>query len=121
VLYQTNLFPQTKPLMAGSKSNRRAKLAVNKAFELRHPGLSRGTELARRRPMTDAEREALELRAIVVSTRVALASEVGPDDRERIKTTSTELLAQLLERVISDGADPRVMANIQAARRDLWN
>ncbi|MEO8247198.1 MAG: hypothetical protein ABI622_08800 [Chloroflexota bacterium] len=70
--------------------------------------------------MTDKAREALELRAIVVSTRAALGTSPDATDAEGIRTTSTELLARLLERVIRDGADPAVIADVRAARAALW-
>jgi hypothetical protein len=69
--------------------------------------------------MSDKRREALELRAILVSTRAALRR--TPDDNvEAIKTTATELLARLEQHVIRDGADPEILALIEEGRRRLW-
>lgn len=60
----------------------------------------------------------LRLRGIVVSTRAARTSH--PGDLERIRTSSHALLAQLVSDVINDGADPDLIRDIEAARRDLW-
>jgi hypothetical protein len=69
--------------------------------------------------MGDKAREALELRAILVSTRAALAHP-PPGEQERIKTTATELLARLEQSVIRDGGHADMIAAIDAARRSLW-
>ncbi len=66
--------------------------------------------------MSAKEREALELRAIVVSTRSALLK----GDRARIRERSDQLMADLESKVIRDGADAEILANIEAARRELW-
>lgn len=68
--------------------------------------------------MTDKHREALELRAIVVSTRAALLK----GDRARVRERSDGLMADLESKVIRDGADAdaEILANIEAARRELW-
>jgi hypothetical protein len=66
--------------------------------------------------VTDKQREALELRAIVVSTRAALRK----GDRARVMERSDELLADLESKVIRDGADAEILASIETARRELW-
>ena len=71
--------------------------------------------------MSDKHRELLELRAIVVSTKAALRSVASEEDVERVKDTSTELLARLEGKVIRDGADPEVIAAVEAARHELWD
>ena len=53
-----------------------------------------------------------ELRAIGVTTRAALRHAMTVEDLERVKDTSTELLARLEERVIRDGGEPDVLAAI---------
>ena len=67
--------------------------------------------------MTDKHREALELRAIVVSTRAALRK----GDPAQIRERSDSLLADFEAKVIGDGADPdaEILADIAAARREL--
>jgi hypothetical protein len=70
--------------------------------------------------MGDARREALALRAIVVSGRAALDKTTDEGERERIKTTITELLAGLEQQVILDGADPSILAALEEARRKVW-
>ena len=68
--------------------------------------------------MTDKHREALELRAIVVSTRAALLK----GDPARVRERSDGLMADLESKVIRNGAnaDSEILANIEAARRELW-
>ena len=70
--------------------------------------------------MSDKKREALELRAIKVSTRSALAHSESDKDRDRIKTMSTELLGRLQESVLRDGADPEMIEAVEEARRENW-
>lgn len=70
--------------------------------------------------MGNKRRQLLALRAIVVSGRAALLKTPGADDREQIKNRLAELLAQLEETVIGDGADAEVLARMAAARRDGW-
>ena len=71
--------------------------------------------------MSNKQREMLELRAIRVSTRAALRAVSSDDEVERVKTMSTELLARLEGEVIRRGADPEVIAALEAARRELWD
>ena len=71
-------------------------------------------------PMGTTERELLALRAIVVSGRAALLKTPGAVDRESLKNRITELLAELEETVIRDGADAEVLALVEQARRDVW-
>ena len=71
--------------------------------------------------MSSKQREILELRTIRVSTKAALRTVSSGEEVERIKTTSTELLARLESDVIRHGADPEVMAALEAARRELWD
>jgi hypothetical protein len=70
--------------------------------------------------MGDARREALALRTIVVSGRAALNKTSDESDRERIKTTVTELLAGLEQQVMLDGANPTILAALEEARRKVW-
>ena len=68
--------------------------------------------------MTDAKHhEALELRAIVVSTRAAL---LKGGDPALVRERSDGLMADLESKVIRDNADSEVLADIDAARRELW-
>ena len=71
--------------------------------------------------MSDKQREAMELRTIQVSTKAALKSVSSDEEIERVKVTSTELLARLESEVIRDGADPEIIAALEAARRELWD
>lgn len=71
--------------------------------------------------MSNKQREILELRTIQVSTTAALRAVSSDDEGERIKTMSTELLARLESDVIRDGADPEIIAALDAARRELWD
>lgn len=70
--------------------------------------------------MPTRNRDALELRAITVSARSALRHANTPTDDERIRTMATELMARLEERVIRNGGDPELLAQIEAGRRALW-
>ena len=70
--------------------------------------------------MGNKRRELLALRAIVVSGRTALLKLSTADARERMKDRITELLSELEETVIRDGADPEVLARLDHARRDIW-
>jgi hypothetical protein len=69
--------------------------------------------------VTDKQRQALELRAIVVSTRAALLK----GDAARVRERSDGLMADLESKLIRDGADANteILANIEAARRELWD
>lgn len=71
--------------------------------------------------MSNKQREILELRTIQVSTEAALRAVSSDEEVERVKTMSTELLARLESDVIRDGADPEVIAALEAARRELWD
>lgn len=67
--------------------------------------------------MSDKRRDALALRAIVVSTRAALLK----GDRAQVRERSDNLMADLEWKVIRDAdADTDVLAKIEAARRELW-
>lgn len=70
--------------------------------------------------MGDKRRELLALRTIVESGRSALGKTSSVEGRERIKDRITELMAELEERVIRDGADPEVLARLDDARRGVW-
>lgn len=70
--------------------------------------------------MGNQRRELLALRTIVVSGRAALLKNPTADAREHITARLTELLAELEETVIRDGADAEVLARLDAARRDGW-
>ena len=70
--------------------------------------------------MSDKARQSLELRAIEVSTWVALRHVMTVEEVERIKNSGTDLLARLEERVIRDGGEPDLLAAIERARRRLW-
>lgn len=70
--------------------------------------------------MSDKEREILELRTIQVSTQAALRAVASDEEIERVKLRSTDLLARLESDVIRDGADPKIIAALEAARHELW-
>ena len=59
----------------------------------------------------------LRLRAIVVSTRAALASVGADGDRLAVRERADSLLAGLEQDILSDGADPNLLARIATARR----
>jgi hypothetical protein len=71
--------------------------------------------------VSNKPREILELRAIRVSTKAALRAVSSDEEVERVKTRSTELLARLESDVIRDGADPEIIAAVEATRRELWD
>jgi hypothetical protein len=71
--------------------------------------------------MSDKKREVLELKAIQVSTRSALAKAGSDQDRDGIKTMSTELLGRLEGSVLRDGADPEMIEAVEDARRENWD
>jgi hypothetical protein len=71
--------------------------------------------------MVTSNRDALELRAITISARSALRHANSPADGERIRTMGTELLARLEERVLHNGGDPELLAQIESGRRALWD
>jgi hypothetical protein len=70
--------------------------------------------------MGDTRRELLALKAIIVSGRAALLKTPQPAERERIRDRITELLAELEETVMRDGANPEVLAHLERARRETW-
>ncbi len=70
--------------------------------------------------MGDKQREILAIRAILVSGRAALVKTPSREGREAIRDRITALLADLEEAVIRDGADPEVLARLDAARREVW-
>lgn len=67
--------------------------------------------------MSDKQRKVFELRTIVVSTRAALLK----GDRARVKRQSDDLMAELEAKVMREGADPEILAAVEAARRELWD
>jgi hypothetical protein len=70
--------------------------------------------------MGDKQRDILAIRAILVSGRAALVKTPSREGREAISDRITALLAELEEAVIRDGADPEVLARLDAARREVW-
>ena len=70
--------------------------------------------------MRNQRRDLLTLRAIVVSGRAALLKVPAADDREVIKARITELLSELEESLITDGADAEVLARLAEARGEVW-
>jgi hypothetical protein len=50
-----------------------------------------------------------------------MAKTRSPEGRERIKDRVTELMAELEEQVIRDGADAEVLARVDDARRAVWD
>ena len=80
----------------------------------------RGTLDALRARMGDKSRELLSLRAIVVSGRNALSKAPDAEDRQRIMGRLPELLGQLEEAFIRDGADAEALARLEEARQEAW-
>ena len=70
--------------------------------------------------MPDVDRETKALRVIAVSGRAAFAKAHGPEERERIRERVHELLADLEEQVIRNGADERLLGAIERERRQVW-
>ena len=70
--------------------------------------------------MSDADRDSKALRVIAVSGRAALAKAHEPEEFERIRERVHELLADLEEQVIRNGADERMLAAIERERREVW-
>jgi hypothetical protein len=68
--------------------------------------------------VSDKVREALELRAILVSTRAA-AAHTEKADMPALRARADGLLARLQERLLRDGGDPEILAAIDEARRDM--
>ena len=71
--------------------------------------------------MTDKQREVMALRTIVVSGRSALSKTTEPDERERIQDRVHDLLAELEQQVIRDGADQELLSAIERKRRQLFD
>lgn len=69
--------------------------------------------------MGEKEREALALRAIVISGRAALAKATTSADAVVITDRVDHLLADLEAIVIRDGGDERLLAAIEAERRSF--
>lgn len=70
--------------------------------------------------MSDVDKETRALRVIAVSGRAALAKAREPDERERIRERVHELMADLEQQVIRNGADERLLAAIERERRQVW-
>lgn len=70
--------------------------------------------------MSDKEREERALRVISASSRAALAKAHEPEDRQRVQERAHELLADLEQEVIRDGADERILAAIERERRRVY-
>ena len=68
----------------------------------------------------DTSREGLALRTIMVSGQTALAKPLHPHDCERVKDRVAELLGELEEAVLRDGADPGILRLIEEARAAIW-
>ncbi len=68
--------------------------------------------------MPDSKRQALALKAVIVSGRAALRDTAGPE-RQRVHDRIDELLARLEEMMIRDGGDDEVLAAIRAERRRI--
>ena len=71
--------------------------------------------------MAHKQREATALRTIVVSGRAALSKTTKPDERERIQDRVHDLLAELEQQVIRDGADEELLTAIERKRRQLFD
>ena len=70
--------------------------------------------------MSDIDRETRALRVIAVSGRAALAKSHEPEERERVRERVHELLADLEEEVIRNGANEAILAAIERERRQVW-
>ncbi len=70
--------------------------------------------------MSDKKRELKSLRAISVSGRAALASNKEPEDREQVQGRVHELLADLEQEVIRDGADEKILGALERERREVY-
>jgi hypothetical protein len=68
--------------------------------------------------MSDRARGALELRAILVSTRAAVAH-MEEAEMPVLRARADELLGRLEERLTRDGDDPETLAAVEAARRAI--
>ena len=70
--------------------------------------------------MSDKAKEEQALRTIKVTGKDALTHSDDPVQQERVRERIDGLLANLEEYVIRDGADPGILADIEASRRWLW-
>jgi hypothetical protein len=70
--------------------------------------------------VSDRDREIRALRVIAVSGRAALARAREPEERNRLRQRANELLADLEQEVIRDGAEERILAAIVYERRRIW-
>jgi hypothetical protein len=70
--------------------------------------------------VSEKDRERRALNVISVSGRSALQKATDPDDRERIRDRVHELLADLEQQVIRDGADPDILAAVERERRRIF-
>lgn len=70
--------------------------------------------------VSDKRREELGLRTIVVSGRGALKKPLTDEERERLRDRIHQLLADLEDTVIRDGADQELLDGIDRKRRQLW-
>ena len=70
--------------------------------------------------MSDRERQLKALRTIVVSGRSALAKARDPADRENLRGRVHELLADLEQEVIRNGADAGILAALERERRQVY-
>lgn len=71
--------------------------------------------------MSDIDRHTKALRAIAVSGRSALAKLREPNDREAVRGRIHELLADLEQEVIGNGADEGILAAIERERRSVYD
>jgi hypothetical protein len=70
--------------------------------------------------VSEKDRERRALNVISVSGRSALQKATDPEDRERIRDRVHELLADLEQQVIRDGADPDILATVERERRRIF-
>ena len=70
--------------------------------------------------MSDKKREERALKAITVTGREGLERAPSDSARDRVASRIHELLAQLEEEVLLDGADPEMLAAIERERRRLY-
>ena len=70
--------------------------------------------------MSDKKREERALKAITVTGSEGLERARSDTARELVASRIHELLAQLEAEVLSDGADPGVLAAIERERRRLY-
>jgi hypothetical protein len=70
--------------------------------------------------VSEKDRERRALNVISVSGRSALQKATDSEDRERIRDRVHELLADLEQQVIRDGADPDILATVERERRRIF-